>query len=129
MMNKNKLTIVIDRPIGEVFEFTINPKNTPLWISHIKIEESSEYPPKIKTVYRNRGEEDNWDKYEVIGLKANSLFTLQSSDKRYFVRYTYEKINDKKTKMEYFEWVKSGELDNPFTQKVLEKLKEVIESS
>jgi uncharacterized protein YndB with AHSA1/START domain len=33
-MRENKILIVIDKPVKEVFEFTTNPKNTPLWISY-----------------------------------------------------------------------------------------------
>jgi len=31
--------------------------------------------------------------------------------------------------MEYFEWVEHGELSNPFTSDIIQKLKLVIESS
>ncbi|MCK4635383.1 MAG: hypothetical protein KAT04_05335 [Methylococcales bacterium] len=54
-MKKNKITIIIDKPIEEVFEFTTNPKNTHLWISSIEEEIVDEYPPKIGTQYKNTG--------------------------------------------------------------------------
>ena len=64
-MKENKIIVVINKPIEEVFEFTINPKSTPLWISSIQEEIAEEYPPKIGTQYKNRGEGNNWDFYKV----------------------------------------------------------------
>ena len=126
-MKENKILIEIDKPVKEVFEFTINPKNTPLWISNIQEEISTEYPPVVGTIYKNRGDVGEWDFYKVIEFKKNQLFTMKISDGNYHVRYTYKKLSDVKTEMEYFEWVEKGELENPFTQDVLNKLKEVIE--
>ena len=54
-MHQNKISIIINKPIEEVFASTTNPQNTHLWFSSIKEEISSEYPPKINTEYRNRG--------------------------------------------------------------------------
>jgi len=34
-MKENKITIIINKPIREVFEFTTYPKNTHLWIPSI----------------------------------------------------------------------------------------------
>jgi uncharacterized protein YndB with AHSA1/START domain len=46
-MKENKLTITINKPIDYVFEFTTNPKNTPLWFSTIAEEKASQFPPEI----------------------------------------------------------------------------------
>lgn len=126
-MNKNKITVVINKPVKEVFEFTTNPKNTSLWIPQIKKELSSQYPPKINTIYRNRDNAGNWNYYKVIELEENNVFTLKSSDENYFVRYTYKKLSEAKTEMQYFEWVKKGQIENPFTQEILQGLKQAME--
>ncbi len=34
-MKENKISIIIDLPIKDVFEFTINPNNTHLWIESV----------------------------------------------------------------------------------------------
>lgn len=126
-MKENKITVTIEKPISKVFEFTTNPSNTHLWIPQINEETSNEYPPKIGTIYRNRGTLDNWDEYKVIEFEENNIFTLTTLDNTYYVRYTYKDIGNNQTEMEYFEWVKEGDLENPFTQEILNNLKIVME--
>ena len=125
-MRENKITVVIDKPIDKVFEFTTNPQNTHLWIPSISVEVADEYPPKINTRYKNRGESDNWDEYKVVDIKKNEVFILSDLDENYFVKYTYRKLDDNKTEMEYFEWMTTGELSNPFTESILGNLKKII---
>jgi len=43
-MKENKIKVIINKSIKEVFEFTINPKNTPSWILSIKEEVAVGYP-------------------------------------------------------------------------------------
>ena len=127
-MKENKITIIINKSIDEVFEFTINPKNTPLWIESIAEEVSDEYPPKINTKYKNRGKDSDWNVYKVVEFKKNKIFTLTELDGNYSVKYTYNRLGENKTEMTYFEWVKKGEIQNPFTQKIIDKLKSTIEN-
>ena len=89
---------------------------------------AEEYPPKINTIYKNRGKNSDWEFYKVTEFKENNLFALTDSVNNYSVRYTYKKITDSKTEMEYFEWVKNGELSKPFTKDILMKLKFVMEN-
>ena len=125
-MRENKITVVIDKPIDKVFEFTTNPQNTHLWIPSISVEVADEYPPKINTRYKNRGQSDNWDEYKVVDIKKNEVFILSDLDENYFVKYTYRKLDDNKTEMEYFEWMTNGELSKPFTESILGNLKKII---
>jgi len=120
--------IVINKPIEEVFEFTTNPKNTHLWIPSIVEEIAEEYPPKINTKYKNRGKDSDWDFYKIMEFEENRIFTMTDLDVNYAVRYTYKKLDENKTELEYFEWMKEGELKNPFTEEILEKLKSIIEN-
>jgi len=126
-MRENKVTIVINRPIEEVFEFTTNPKNTHLWIPSIQEEASDEFPPKIGTKYKNRGKNSEWDYYEVVEYEPFRIFTLSDLIGNYHVKYTYKKLNENQTEMEYFEWMENGELKNPLTQNILENLRFVME--
>jgi len=81
-----------------VFEFTIDPKNTPKWIFSIKEEVSDCFPPKIGTKYKNTGDHSLWDFYKVVEFKEKQLFTLSDLDNNYHVRYSYESIDENKTK-------------------------------
>jgi len=126
-MKENKITIIINKPIEEVFEFTTNPKNTHLWIHSISEEVAEEYPPKIGTQYKNKGKDSDWDFYKVIEIQNNEIFTLSDLGNNYHVRYTYRKLNDNQTEMEYFEWMQDGDLKNPFTKEIFGTLKLVME--
>lgn len=126
-MRENKITVIIDRPIKIVFDFTTNPKNTHLWISSIEEEVAEKYPPEVGTEYKNRGKDSKWNFYKVVEFRKNKIFVLSDINGNYFVKYTYRKLDNNKTEMEYFEWVKNGELENPFTKDILQKLKTVLE--
>lgn len=52
-MKINKLTIRIKKPISDVFDFTINPQNTPRWIDFIVEETINGKEIKIGTRYTN----------------------------------------------------------------------------
>lgn len=124
-MKENKITIIINKPIDKVFEFTTNPKNTPLWVPFIEEEIADEFPPKIGTEYKNR-RGNSWNISKVTEYETNKVFKLENDV--FSVRYSYRKINDNSTELVYLESVKQGELAKPFTKEVLLKLKSVIES-
>lgn len=128
-MQHNKLTIEINRNVSSVFDFTIDPANTPTWISHLVVEETNEFPTKLGTIYRNHDGSGIWDEYIVVEFEKNKIFTLRSKDNNYSVRYTYTDLGENKSSMEYYEWVESGELSNPFQQDVLEELKSILETT
>ncbi len=125
-MKENKITIIINKPIEEVFEFTTNPRNTHLWVSFIEEEIADEYPPKIGTKYKNR-RSDSWNVSEVTEYEPNKLFKLENDT--FSVKYIYTKITEHSTEMIYLESVKKGVLTKPFTKEVLQKLKKIIESN
>lgn len=91
-MKENRLTIQINKPIGEVFEFSTNPQNTSKWFSSIAEEETSDWPIKLGTIYRNRGETGDWNECVVSDLKENEVFELSSKKTPYHVRYTYKDL-------------------------------------
>ena len=126
-MKENKISIEINCSASEVFQFTLNPKNTHLWIDSIVREEANEFPVKLGTKYKNVNGGGQWTEYTVTQFKPNKLFEIKQSNSSYHVRYTLESICDKKTKLTYFEWVEEGELEKPFSIDVLEKLKKVME--
>ena len=126
-MKDNRMTIVIDKPIQEVFDFSLNPENTPKWIPDIAVEETSEWPVKVGTIYRNKRARGAWNTYELVEIVPGSTFTLKSKDTDFSVRYTFKELPDHKTEFEYYEWVESGTID-PFTFEHLEKFRDLVEN-
>lgn len=126
-MRDTKLTIIINKTPAEIFTFLLDPKNTPQWIPSIIKEEVNEYPTKLGTIYRNIGESGEWSVYTVSEFEQNQHFVFTSEDSNYHCRYTLTPISDHTTELEYYEWVNTGELKEPFTQDLLENLKKVIE--
>lgn len=107
-MKDKRLTIQIDKSSDEIIAFTLNPKNTPLWIESLVKEETSEWPVKVGTVYRNQNKKGEWNEYTLTELKENS-FTMTQKDGNYYVRYTLTPVDAKTTEFEYYEWVDNGQ--------------------
>ncbi|MBN1263206.1 MAG: DUF3284 domain-containing protein [Candidatus Pacebacteria bacterium] len=127
-MRDNKLTIKINKPSDIVFAYYTNPKNTPLWWDAVTVEETSDWPIKIGTIYKSKSKESgNWSEFTVTDLKENEVFELTSKDGKYHVRYTHKPIDKNSMELEYYEWVDEGELEEPFTMEILSLLKAAIE--
>lgn len=126
-MTSNKLTIRINKPISEVFSWTINPENTALWIDGMNKEEA-DLPIQVGSHYRNYwGAENKMNEYILTQFEENKLFQLESVSGTLKVRYTYTPISDNETELEYLESDEQG-LASPFEQSVLEKLKAIMET-
>jgi len=130
-MKKVKQTIVIDRSAHEVFNFTLNPENTPKWIDSIVTEHTNETPTKLGTVYKNQDPEGNWKEYEVTAFEPDTMFVFSRRNGSYHVKYTLKSLNDSQCELEYSEWDENGDMselfDSESLKKVLEKLKTVVE--
>ena len=126
--SSQRLRITINRPIKDVFEFALDPGNTPKWISVIKSEETSDWPAQNGTVYTNQDRNDNISEYRLSDLKAPHSFTLNKLDSTYHVRYEFSELNENSTEFEYYEWMDEGNLAQPFTTKELHELKRVLEA-
>lgn len=127
-MKENEISIVINRSVSEVFEFTTNPKNTPKWIENITREETNEFPIGLGTKYRNVNRQGKWTEYAMVAFNKGKMFEMKQKDSLYHVRYTFEPISNAKTKLTYYEWVEDGELEDLFTLDILKKLKEAMEA-
>ena len=66
-MKENKLNIFIDKPVKDVFEYSLESNNVPKWITSIKEEIPEERPVRIGTKLRNIGvNSEDWNEYEII---------------------------------------------------------------
>ena|SRR5579872_6811458 len=128
-MRDNKLSIVINRPVKEVYSYTLNPENTHLWIDFIDEEVSSSWPPKVGTTYRNRASgNERWRHFKIIELKNNKTFTLEDPKGNFHVRYSFKQLNDNSTEFEYHEWTTYADLESLFPMRHLDKLKSILEN-
>ena len=127
-MKDLKLTVKINKPIKEVFEFTTNPKNTPRWIDSIVKEEADTDPITYGTTLRNWDTQNHMNVYSVTRYEPPYEFQLDAKHQDYKVRYTYTPISENETELEYYEWSESGQLHAPFMQEILDRLKEVMEN-
>ena len=126
-MKENRLNIFINKPVKEVFDYSLESNNVPKWILSIKEEIPLERPVVKGTKLKNIGVNSNqWNEYEVIDFEQNKTFTLRRLNGDYFVRYTCTE-KDNGTDFEYFEWAENGELDGLMEMSALELLKRNIE--
>lgn len=128
-MKDCRLSIKINKSVSEVFEFTTDPNNTPLWVDSIVHEEVNENPVKLGTIYRNKNKEGVWQEYKVTKFEKDKVFVFSQKNSTYHVKYTFFEIDKNTCELEYYEWVDEGDLDEPFTIDILEKLKNILENS
>lgn len=126
-MNDIKLTIQINKPVSDIFAFTINPKNTPRYVDSIVIEETNEWPVRLGTIYRNKRKNSEWAEYEITEFKENKMFEMSKKDAGLVVRYTFTPIDSNTTELEYYVRMDTGDLDESFIRDIIEKLKIILE--
>ncbi|HUC89888.1 MAG TPA: NUDIX domain-containing protein [Patescibacteria group bacterium] len=131
-MKDIKLTVTINRPVRQVFDFTINPENTPKWIDGVVKEQASETPAKLGTVYKSQGRDGSWRELKISGFEPGTVFTMDEKDSGIHVKYTFKPLGDNQCGLEYCVWADNGDICEPFTQDnlqgILQKLKNVIEA-
>lgn len=126
-MKENNLSIQINKPVAKVFLFCITPPNTTHWIPSVISEKTNEWPITIGTVYQLQNEKGQVSNMIVASLKENQTIEWVSENKNYHCCYVLKPVNNDSTMFEYFESVDRGNIETPFNQKVLEKLKQEIE--
>lgn len=126
-MRDNKLKVTINKSAAEVFGFVINPDNTPKWIDGLIEETTNESPVGLGTKYRNRNKDGEWSEYVITKFVKDKVFVMSKQGSNYRVQYTLKSIGAAQVNLEYYEWVDEGDLEEPFTEKILNKLKAAIE--
>jgi len=127
-MKDNKLNIVINKPAAIIYNFTLDPKNTPSWVDDSAKEETSEWPVKVGTIYKNTGHNGVVLTFIMREMVPNDYFELSSDDGHYHCRYTFKDLGNNTTEYEYHEWQDDHDLDFIMSIEVLEKLKSVLEN-
>lgn len=126
-MKVNKLSVRINKPVHEVYLFTITPPNSIRWIDDVIGEETNEWPVRKGTVYTLQTKESAFSEVTVTDIKSDEFVEWVSKDHNYHCRYLFKFINENMTELEYSEWVDDGELKEPFTLETLQTLKSVLE--
>ena len=123
-MDENKLIVTINKPLADVFAFSVTPPKAKFWVPGIVDEKTSKWPVKVGTVYTEYKEDNTSFNIIVTDYKENNYIEWMTEDGNYHVRYTFTPIDENTTELRYLE---TGDVTEPFTQEVLDKLKEVIE--
>lgn len=126
-MKVNKLTVTINKSARNIFDFVLDPLYTPTWIDSVAYEEKNENTTKLGTIYKNKDSRGNWSVFKITAFKQDKMFVMSKKDSNYHVRYTLKPLSEGSCELEYFEWVEDGELEEPFTRDVLNRLKKVNE--
>jgi uncharacterized protein YndB with AHSA1/START domain len=123
-MSENSLIITIKKPLTEVFAFCVTPPKVKLWVPGFIDETTNEWPVKVGTIYTEYKNDNTSFNIIVTDYKENEYIEWKTEDGSYHVRYTFTSIDPNTTQLTY---VETGDVDEPFSQEVLEKLKQVIE--
>jgi hypothetical protein len=126
-MKSKVLSIVVNRPVKDVWEFTTNPLHTSEWVDFIKAEQSSAWPAHVGATYRNQNINGSESEYKVTAWEPYSRFELTEINDSFSVEYTYQIVSDDQCELRYLETTKDGQLSETFTQDQLVRLKTVME--
>lgn len=107
--------------------FFVGSENSSKWIDSIVTEETNEWPVKVGTIFTEHNIGGGRSAYR-IGALRDDMIEFVSTTLPYHARYTFRSINSDITELEYFEWIEEGEIPEPFTLDILQKLKTVLEN-
>ena len=127
-MKSNKLVIRINRPVHDVFLFTITPPNSARWIPNIIKEETNEWPVRVGTVYTLQTKSGAVSKVAIDDVRDDERVEWVSPDRNYHCRYMFQNAGKNMTELRYHEWVNEGQLEEPFNERTLGTLKSVLEN-
>lgn len=127
-MKFQRLYIDLDCTPKEAFNFTLDPANTPAWVTGIVEEFANPLPPQNGTVYFNKDTSGYWAEYRLSHVNTGSSFMLTRKDGGYHVRYTFMPLPKQRCWFEYHEWVDNGDLV-PLDALSLQKLQELLARS
>ena len=74
-MKENKLTIHIEKPVNQVFEYTITPPNSRYWVPGVTDEKTSDWPVRVGSTYFEKMKDGGWLGYYVFPLRKMSFLS------------------------------------------------------
>jgi len=95
-MKTNEIRIEIERPIKDVFEYTLEPQNKSIWCSIITEESVDTEQIGITSIYRN-----NLGSFKVSDYERNIFLELMSLDEKIQGSYSFRKRDDNTTELKY----------------------------
>lgn len=121
--SSNEIRVRINAPREKVFEYTLEPKNTPEWVEDAVEMQTSTEQIGIGTIYSNE-----YIGREVTDYEKNVFLELADMDGNYSCSYSFRKIDEENTELIFFESSNDGlELEFPIEKRFFEKLKEILE--
>lgn len=123
-MKTQEIRIEIVAAHRTVFEFTLEPGNTPKWVTGVSKETVDTEQIGLGTIYSNE-----YRKLRVTDYERDFFFELSDEETGYQCSYTFHKIDDEHTELVYFECMQDGsELAEPMKQEYFETLKALLEN-
>jgi len=122
-MITNEIRITIDAPAEQIFEYTLEPKNTKHWV-----EGSIEMTTNTDQINLGTKYSNEYITREVTDYDRDKFIELTDTGGAYSCSYSFRKINENSTELIFFESMSDGsELEYPIGKESFEKLKEIIE--
>lgn len=130
-MKEIKATVIINQSAHEVFDYVLNPKNTPKWADSVVTEQVSKIPVGLGTIFRNLDHSGNCREFEITEFQPKITITMSKLHSNLRVKYTLRPINDNQCELEYYVWADTGNLDKSCTKnaclQTIKNLKNIIE--
>jgi len=122
-MKTQEIRLVIEAPTDEVFEYVVEPMNTPKWIDDVSKETINTKQIGLGTLYSNEHRT-----LEVTDYERDVFFEMTNKKTGYQCSYSFRKMDETKTELIYFEAMNKGSaLPGPMNEKSFKKLQELLE--
>lgn len=118
-MSEIRTSITINRPAHDIFEFTLDPDNTPKWVPSVVREIANERPARLGTVYRNQDAQGDWTEFEIAAIEPDSRFVMSKQGDDIHVIYDLRPLGDDRCELVYSVRSENDQLGERFTPQVL----------
>lgn len=130
-MKSKKITREINSPVQKVFRFTINPKNTPLWIDSVIEEKTDSELVTLGTKYIQVIKLPNGEEGKscavITGFIENEYIEFSYVGTTYKCNYSYHPTIHGTILVYYEEAEKDEDLEVPMSESSIDRLKALLE--